>query len=105
MKITFNQNVSFNNGFIIYSSDNVADSGIKIKFEEKLNEIREKRNKYLSESDYFILPDYPAEQSEKSIIKEYRQRLRDITNDLNPENIDDLVFPEMPKIIGGNYER
>lgn len=67
--------------------------------EEKLNElastIRTKRNLLLAETDYFLMPDYPISKEYLEQVKNYRQQLRDITEqDEFPENV---VFPDFPK--------
>lgn len=69
--------------------------------------IREKRNKLLAETDWYMLPDVnmPAEKLEK--VKIYRQELRDIVNKLVKDEIctpvemfDDFNFDVkyMPKL-------
>ena len=67
--------------------------------EQKLNElaskIRTKRNSLLAETDYFLMPDYPISQECLEKVKEYRQRLRDITKQENFPTA--VVFPDLPK--------
>lgn len=68
--------------------------------ERKLNEladkIRSKRNLLLAETDYLLMPDYPISKECLEKVKEYKQQLRDITEqDEFPQNV---VFPEFPKI-------
>lgn len=69
--------------------------------------IREKRNKLLAETDWYMMPDVniPVEKLEK--VKIYRQELRDIVNKLVKDQIcspvemfDDLNFDVkyMPKL-------
>lgn len=56
---------------------------------------REKRNALLADTDYIMMPDYPL--SDKTDVEEYRQALRDITNQPNfPETI---TWPVVPEII------
>ena len=67
--------------------------------EQKLNElateIRSKRNLLLAETDYLLMPDYPISEEYLEKVKEYRQQLRDITEQENfPQ---DVVFPDFPK--------
>ena len=67
--------------------------------EQKLNElattIRTKRNLLLAETDYLLMPDYPISEEYLKKVKEYRQQLRDITNqDEFPKNV---TFPDFPK--------
>lgn len=47
--------------------------------EELAKEIRQKRNAHLSESDKYMMPDYPITEEKKDEWKAYRQALRDIT--------------------------
>ena len=68
--------------------------------EQKLNElatkIRTKRNSLLAETDYLLMPDYPISEEYLEKVKEYRQQLRDITEqDEFPKNV---TFPDFPKI-------
>ena len=67
--------------------------------EQKLNElateIRSKRNLLLAETDYLLMPDYPISEEYLEKVKEYRQQLRDITEQENFPTI--VVFPEFPK--------
>lgn len=68
--------------------------------EQKLNElasaIRSKRNSLLTDTDYLLMPDYPISKEYLEKVKEYRQELRDITEqDEFPENV---AFPDFPKI-------
>jgi hypothetical protein len=48
-----------------------------------------KRNQLLAESDKYVLVDYPISTDDLLIIKEYRQKLRDFTNN-------DFIIPEFP---------
>ncbi len=59
---------------------------------KKFEDVREKRDSLLAESDYVMMADYPME--DKSAWEAYRQELRDLpaSND-NPALI---VFPEQP---------
>lgn len=53
--------------------------------------VREDRNRLLSETDFMLLPDYP---SVPEGLLEYRQKLRDITNQAGfPSHIEWPVFP------------
>jgi hypothetical protein len=57
-----------------------------------LVELRFERNKLLSESDWTQNPDVP--QATKDKWADYRQQLRDITN--NYTSLEDVVWPEKP---------
>lgn len=62
--------------------------------EKKWNNIRSNRNALLVQSDWCVLPDTPLSPELLQAMKEYRQKLRDITKDF--ENPDDVVFPINP---------
>ena len=47
--------------------------------EEKQNQIRLIRNQYLSDTDKFMIADFPISKEEKANYKSYRQYLRDYT--------------------------
>ena len=69
--------------------------------EQKLNElattIRSKRNSLLAETDYLLMNDYPIKPEYLARIKNYRQELRDLTEQKGfPENV---VFPTLPEEI------
>lgn len=61
---------------------------------KKWNNIRSNRNALLVQSDWCVLPDSPLSPELLQAMKEYRQKLRDITKDF--ENPDDVVFPINP---------
>lgn len=62
-----------------------TQSEIDARIENKWDEIREIRNELLKECDWTQLGDIPSET--KTLWQNYRQELRDITNQLNPFNI------------------
>lgn len=67
---------------------------VPIEEREKLKEyhlksLREKRNQLLQETDKYVLIDYPITAEKLAIIKEYRQALRDFTNN-------NYIMPEKP---------
>lgn len=59
----------------------------------KWQEVRDERGGRLSSSDWTQLPDSPLTEEQKNSWKQYRQELRDITNQANPFEI---IFPEKP---------
>lgn len=62
------------------------------RFKRLASEVRSKRNQLLKQTDYLIMPDYP---SKPVGIEEYRQALRDVTDQSGfPEEI---IWPEEPK--------
>lgn len=59
---------------------------------------RDKRNKLLSECDYYIMPDYPSVQPDLDEVRAYRQSLRDISSQSGfPESIE---WPAKPECLG-----
>ena len=63
-------------------------------FNRKMEELRIKRNALLSETDFYALSDVTMTLQ----MTQYRQALRDITNNLTTvEDIEDVVFPERPE--------
>jgi len=67
-----------------------TEEELELKYDDLLlDEMREKRNQLLKESDYTALPDYP--QRDKWLL--YRQALRDYPSIWLP----DRPFPEKPE--------
>ena len=59
---------------------------------------RNQRNKLLSDSDKYVLPDYPISSNNLILIKEYRQNLRNFMDSdavLN-YNYTSNIFPNFP---------
>ena len=54
--------------------------------------MRNKRNELLKDTDKYFLIDYPINYDQQMIIKQYRQKLRDM-----PEN--DFIMPDSPDFI------
>jgi hypothetical protein len=61
---------------------------------QKWANIKTNRNYLLQITDWCVLPDSPLTAEQLVLIKEYRQKLRDITKDF--DNPDDVVFPQNP---------
>lgn len=61
---------------------------------DKWDEVREKRNQLLKDSDWMVLPDSPLTEEQKKSVIEKRKRLRDITKVDNPFYISfaDITF-------------
>jgi len=57
-----------------------------------LNMLRQKRNELLKITDLYLLPDFPISPENLIIIKEYRQKLRDFTNN-------NFILPKQPDFI------
>lgn len=67
--------------------------------ERNMHALRTKRNKLLSESDHLLLPDFQEVTTDemKSLIKDYRQALRDITT-TQPYHPSKVNWPPRPDI-------
>lgn len=74
-----------------WESTNATQSEIDFRINLKWEEIRLHRNELLLECDWTQLGDVPAET--KAVWTEYRQNLRDITNQSDPFNIEWPVKP------------
>ena len=62
-------------------------------FDRAIENLRNKRNSKLAETDYLALSD----QTLSADMNTYRQELRDLTNGLTTvEDIEDVVFPTKP---------
>lgn len=58
-----------------------------------------KRDRLLTESDYYVLPDYPSTEEGLAAVKVYRQALRDV-----PQQEDfpmTIIWPTKPAVLGG----
>jgi hypothetical protein len=67
----------------------------QISFEEAMQDLRNKRNNLLVESDWVVLPDSPI--ADKTEWQNYRTELRDITNGLTTvEDINLVIWPTKP---------
>lgn len=69
---------------------------IQENIKEQENEVRTKRNKLLEESDYIVIKSLESGVDVPTEWKTYRQQLRDITEDENFPNIENIVFPTKP---------
>lgn len=59
------------------------------------DKIRDTRNKLLTETDKYLIPDYPITPEKLELIKIYRQQLRDYMN-LPNINTEIIEFPKFP---------
>lgn len=60
-------------------------------------EARQLRNQKITKTDYLLMADYPISEEDLMSIKEYRQALRDVPNQLSfPINIE---WPDLPKFL------
>lgn len=64
------------------------------KEKEEWEFLRRKRNDLLKETDYLMMEDYPISKENKDKIKEYRKKLRDLTELY--KNPFEIIFPEKP---------
>jgi len=81
-------------GDILKEAD-IADDEFKLLIDDGYRKTRkEKRNKLLSETDKYVLPDFNITTEQLDEIKIYRQNLREFNyNDLF------LNFPDVPSFI------
>jgi len=64
-------------------------------FDRSMENLRQKRNLLLKETDWVVLPDSPI--TDKTAWETYRTQLRDITNGLTTvEQVNAVVFPTKP---------
>lgn len=57
--------------------------------------VRDKRNKLIGETDYYLMPDYPISPEDLEAVKVYRQALRDIPEQSGfPKNVQWPVEPQ-----------
>lgn len=64
--------------------------------EEVVTQVREERDRRLAETDWYMMPDYPADPETLEVVKSYRKALRDIT--LQSGFPRDVEWPVMPKV-------
>jgi hypothetical protein len=58
--------------------------------------VRSERDSRLAETDWYMMPDYPADPETLEVVKNYRKALRDIT--LQSGFPRDVEWPVMPKV-------
>lgn len=67
----------------------------QVELDKLAKEVREKRNQLLAETDYMFLADQQLPVEKESAMKEYRQKLRDISKQQGfPKEV---IFPEVAK--------
>jgi hypothetical protein len=75
-----------------------SDSGWTWNQSELISLVKNERVAKLLECDWTQLPDSPLSEIEKIIWQEYRQELRDITNNLDDiTNLEDVPWPTKPE--------
>tara|TARA_Y100001951_G_scaffold103917_1_gene113974 strand:+ start:562 stop:780 length:219 start_codon:yes stop_codon:yes gene_type:complete len=68
----------------------------------EMNELRNVRNKMLSDSDWTVMPDSPLSDSKQTEWKTYRQALRDLPKGASPKvkgimlDMSSVTFPTKP---------
>ena len=60
------------------------------------SQVRAERNMKIAETDYYMMPDYPADPETLEVVKDYRKALRDIT--LQSGFPRDVEWPVVPKV-------
>jgi len=88
--------------FVIEENEVVEYQKVRNKTEQEITEeiesmwrsIRDRRNVFLTESDWTQLPDSPLTNQKQTEWQIYRQSLRDITTQLNPFSIEWPTPPE-----------
>lgn len=64
--------------------------------DELASQVRAERDRRITETDYYMMPDYPADPETLEVVKDYRKALRDIT--LQSGFPRDVEWPVMPKV-------
>ena len=75
-----------------------TDEQLVVKTDEQLvAEVRRQRDALLRESDFYVMPDYPATEDGLVAVKAYRQALRDIPEQSGfPRNVQ---WPSLPSAL------
>jgi len=76
-----------------WSITDATQQEIDERLSKKWQEVREERGSRLNSSDWTQLPDSPLTEEQKNAWRQYRQELRDITNQANPFEI---IYPVQP---------
>lgn len=67
-----------------------------VSLEVLAESVRSERDRRLAETDWYMMPDYPADPETLEVVKNYRKALRDIT--LQSGFPRDVEWPVMPKV-------
>lgn len=67
-----------------------------VSIEVLAENVRSERDRRLAETDWYMMPDYPADPETLELVKNYRKALRDIT--LQSGFPRDVEWPAMPKV-------
>jgi len=77
-----------------WREEDASTEEVEERVQLQLYAIRRKRNALLAESDWTQLPDSPLENTDRNAWADYRQTLRDITNQAD---LFSVVFPDAPQ--------
>lgn len=70
--------------------------------EELARRIRDERDRKIEETDWYMMPDYPADSETLEVVKNYRKALRDITLQSGfPRNVE---WPVVPRVFREDTE-
>jgi len=85
--------ITWHNGTTPISKADIQAQFPIVEFDMAMENLRTKRNKLLSDTDYFALADNTITEE----LRTYRQALRDITEGLSTvEQVEAVVFPTKP---------
>lgn len=68
----------------------------ELTIDELASQVRTERDRKIAETDWYMMPDYPADPETLEVVKNYRKALRDIT--LQSGFPRDVEWPVMPKV-------
>lgn len=70
--------------------------------EELARRIRDERDRKIEETDYYMMPDYPADPETLEVVKAYRKALRDIPEQVGfPRKVE---WPVVPRVFSEEAE-
>ena len=72
------QELTIENRKLVTASDEITERRRQIEAGQKATILREKRNQLLSETDKYMISDYPITETEREQYRQYRKYLRDI---------------------------
>lgn len=80
-----------------WSIEKIPEPTEEEKKETAERDVRARRDSLISKTDFLLMADYPISEEELQAVKDYRQALRDVTDqDGFPF---DVVFPEAPSVV------
>jgi hypothetical protein len=89
--------ITWHNGTTPISKEDIEAQFPIVELDMAMSNLRAKRNKLLSDTDYTQLPDVGFNAAERNNYMIYRQALRDITNNIETaEQAKSIVFPPKP---------